>query len=196
LNNSLKPSLYLALIHYPVVNKKSEVIASAVTNLDLHDISRAARTFGAKAFFVVTPLTDQQAICRSIIRHWVDGWGAKVNPDRKDALAMIRIRDSLDDVKREIAHLEGKAPKTVATGARVGSLGKSKEIRFNDLRRMLMEHQPWLLLFGTAWGLASSVTGESDHILEPVTGPENYNHLSVRSAASVILDRLLGRQSE
>jgi len=59
-----------------------------------------------------------------------------------------------------------------------------------------MAHQPWLLLFGTAWGLASSVTGESDHVLEPVTGPGNYNHLSVRSAAAVILDRLLGRPSD
>ncbi|MCP4687771.1 MAG: RNA methyltransferase, partial [Desulfobacterales bacterium] len=35
------PNLHLALLHYPVVNKNGEPVASAVTNLDLHDISRA-----------------------------------------------------------------------------------------------------------------------------------------------------------
>ena len=54
------PKLYVALIHYPVVNKNGETIASALTNLDLHDISRAAKTYGLEAFCVVTPLEDQK----------------------------------------------------------------------------------------------------------------------------------------
>ena len=40
------PRLYLALVHYPVVNRRGEVIVSALINLDLHDIARAAKTFG------------------------------------------------------------------------------------------------------------------------------------------------------
>ncbi|MBT8330951.1 MAG: RNA methyltransferase, partial [Deltaproteobacteria bacterium] len=42
-------NLYAALIHYPVVNKNGATIASALTNLDLHDISRATKTYGLEA---------------------------------------------------------------------------------------------------------------------------------------------------
>ncbi|MGD9074482.1 MAG: RNA methyltransferase [Desulfobacteraceae bacterium] len=33
----------------------------------------------------------------------------------------------------------------------------------------------------------------ADHILDPVEGVTDYNHLSVRTAAAIILDRLAGR---
>ncbi len=52
-----------------MVNKKGEIIASAVTNLDLHDIARAARTFGVGRFFVVTPLADQKRLVEKIVAH-------------------------------------------------------------------------------------------------------------------------------
>jgi len=32
-----------------------------------------------------------------------------------------------------------------------------------------------------------------DMLLEPIEGYTDYNHLSVRSAAAIILDRLLGK---
>jgi hypothetical protein len=51
---------------------------------------------------------------------------------------------------------------------------------------------PHLLVFGTAWGLAEAFISEADYILEPITGSPDYNHLSVRTAAGIILDRLLG----
>ena len=38
------------------------MIASAVTNLDLHDIARAARTYAVDGVYVVTPLEDQRAL--------------------------------------------------------------------------------------------------------------------------------------
>ncbi len=193
MNASSTPSLYLALIHHPVVNRKKEIITAAVTTLDLHDIARAARTFGVKAFYVVTPLIDQQRLCRRLLRHWRTGWGARFNPDRAEAFRRLRIQDSLDAVKREIEAREGKRPRTVATGARMDPLGKAKQIRFKDLERRLLVQAPWLFLFGTAWGLAPSVAAEADHVLEPIRGPEAYNHLSVRSAVAIVLDRLQGR---
>ena len=61
------PNLYVALTHYPVVNKRGEIIASALTNLDLHDIARASKTFGVKSFYVVTPLSDQKLLAEKII---------------------------------------------------------------------------------------------------------------------------------
>lgn len=33
-------NLSIALIHYPVYDKNHDIVATAVTNLDIHDISR------------------------------------------------------------------------------------------------------------------------------------------------------------
>jgi hypothetical protein len=49
-------------------------------------------------------------------------------------------------------------------------------------------------LLGTGWGLTEAVLSQSDYVLEAVEGQGDYNHLSVRSAAAIILDRLLGHR--
>ena len=88
--------LYMGLLHYPVYNKRRQTIASAVTSMDLHDLSRLARTYGIKAFYVVTPLRDQQRFAERILDHWITGYGATYNPHRKEALALVRIASTLD----------------------------------------------------------------------------------------------------
>jgi len=170
-----------------VVNKKGEVISSAVTNLDLHDISRAARTFGVGRFFVVTPLADQRRLVEKIISHWQHGAGATYNPDRREALATICVAHCLDEVLQRLDREAGQRPAVVATTCRrhVGC------IDVISVRQMLKAGRPLLLLFGTAWGLAPQLLENTDFVLEPVEGPTAYNHLSVRSAAAIILDRLL-----
>lgn len=190
MNGSSKIRLYVTLLHYPVTNKNGEVIASAVTNLDLHDISRAARTYGVQAFYVVTPLEDQKALVEKIVSHWTDGKGARYNPIRREALELIRIRDSLADVADHIRAEAGMSPRTVATCAK----SHDRAIGYDCFREMLGTGDPYLLCLGTAWGLSGAFISEADHILAPVSGNTDYNHLSVRSAASVILDRLLGQQ--
>ncbi len=182
------PNLYVALAHYPVVNKRGEIIASALTNLDIHDISRAAKTYGVKAFYLVTPLADQKVLANKIIAHWTDGVGAVYNPHRRDALELIRVKDSLNDVTEDIKSKENRKPKTVATCARK----YPTSVGYIEFRDILPGEWPHLLIFGTAWGLVESVISEADFVLEPITGTTEYNHLSVRSAASIILDRLLG----
>jgi len=182
------PRLYVALTHYPVVSKRGETIASAVTNLDLHDISRAARTYGAKRFYVVTPLADQKILVERIISHWTKGLGAAYNPARRSALDLIQVKDSIADAAEEIESIEKVYPKTVATCAR----RFPSSISFEAFRDILQHGQPHLLIFGTAWGLAEPFISRADYILEPVSGRTDYNHLSVRSAAGIILDRLLG----
>ena len=183
------PNLYVALTHYPVVNKSGEIIASAVTNLDLHDISRAAKTYGEKAFYVVTPLKDQQVLAQRIMAHWTNGAGAVYNPDRRSALETIKVVDSIADVVDNIRRIENKDPKTVATCAR----DYSSSIGYDKFREILESGEPHLLIFGTAWGLAEAFITAADCILEPIKGPTDYNHLSVRTAAGIILDRLVGR---
>ena len=51
-----------------------------------------------------------------------------------------------------------------------------------------------LLVFGTGWGLAGEVIAGADALLEPVRAREatGYNHLSVRAACAILLDRLRG----
>jgi hypothetical protein len=49
-----------------------------------------------------------------------------------------------------------------------------------------------VLVFGTAWGLAPQALEQADFRLAPIAGAGEYNHLSVRSAVSIILDRALG----
>lgn len=176
----------MALTHYPVINKNGDTIASAVTNLDLHDISRLSRTYGVRAFYVITPLEDQKILVERIVSHWVKGVGADYNPKRREALELIRIRDSLRDVTAHIRSSEGQAVKTVATCARAAA----DCLSFSGLRAKLKTGAPHLLIFGTAWGLAQEVLDRADYVLAPVTGRTAYNHLSVRAAAAIILDRL------
>ena len=184
------PKLYAALIHYPVVNKNGETIASALTNLDLHDISRAAKTYGLKAFFVVTPLEDQKDLVEKIISHWTTGIGADYNPKRRSALELIRVYDSFPQALDQIAAAEGSYPITIATCARKYPASISNE----KLRAMLANGKPHVLIFGTAWGLTEEFISKADCVLEPIVGKTDYNHLSVRSAAAIILDRLLGKK--
>lgn len=181
-------SVSLALVHHPVVNKNGEVIGSAVTNLDLHDIARAARTFGVDQYYVTTPYEDQQQLVREIIDHWQTGYGARYNPARKDALSIVQVTASLGEAIAELTARYGKEPLVVMTSARI----HANTLPYSALREKIALGTPVLLLFGTAHGLAPEVMETADAVLPPIQGSTAYNHLSVRSAVSIILDRLLG----
>jgi hypothetical protein len=183
-------NLHVALIHYPVVNKNGETVASAVTNLDLHDIARAARTFGARALYVITPLDDQRELVEKIVRHWTKGPGGVHNPKRREALELIRVTASLEETQSHITKKYGRPPVIVATCAR----RYPKSVAFTALVERLQTGTPHLLLFGTAWGLAPELITASDILLEPIGDHEGYNHLSVRCAAAIVLDRLMMRR--
>jgi len=180
----------VALIHYPVINKNGDTVASAVTNLDLHDIARLVKTFGLSTFYVVTPLKDQKKLVGKIISHWTTGVGATYNPKRREALELVRIRDSLQEVLAHIHKNRNCFPKTVVTSASQ----TTESISFGVFRDMLKAGNPYLLLLGTAWGLSESLIAEADYVLEPIKGVSDYNHLSVRSAAAIIMDRLMGEK--
>jgi hypothetical protein len=172
-----------------MLNKRKEVVATSVTNLDLHDISRAARTYNAEGFFVVHPAPGQQELIREIQSFWQEGYGGQYNPDRKEAFSLFHLVSDLEEVKQIINDQTGKKPLTIATDAKrypnSVSYLKLKDMIFN-------EDQVFLLLFGTGSGMLAETVESCDYILEPLPGAGNYNHLSVRSAVSIILDRLLG----
>ena len=189
MKKSYKTNLYVALTHYPVVNKNGDIITSAVTNLDLHDISRAAKTYGVRSFYVVTPLADQKALIDKIVSHWVKGIGARYNPKRREALDLISVKNSLDEVIDHICKNGGDSPKTVVTSA----VNSSRNISFSKFREMMKDGNLYLLIFGTGWGLSEEFITMADYALGPIMGNTDYNHLSVRSATAIILDRLFGK---
>jgi hypothetical protein len=186
--NSYSANVTVALVHHPVVDKNGQTIAAAVTSLDLHDIARACKTFGVGAFYVVTPLMDQQELVRQIIVHWVTGVGSQYNPDRQSALELIRLKASLAEVMDEFRHAAGREPCKVVTSARM----EKSDLSCPDLKQMLQEDRSVVLVFGTAWGLAPDLVRDADFRLAPITGPGEYNHLAVRSAVAIILDRIAG----
>ncbi len=182
--------LYIGLLHYPVYNKNDEIIASAITNFDLHDMSRLAMTYGVKRFFVITPLDDQRKLAERIMLHWTNGYGARYNIDRKEAFKVMEITTSLEAATEKIREIEGEEPILIATDASKKGQGS---ITFSSTIEILNSEKTVFILFGTAWGLHEKVIDRADFMLEPIKGKNEYNHLSVRTAAGIILDRLAGR---
>lgn len=182
-------NLAIALLHYPVYNKHREVVTTALTNLDQHDIARSSRTFGLDRFYIVTPAEEQRRLAERISGHWQEGWGADYNPDRRSALEIVRVCPTLADAVADFQAGFTKKVKVAITGAaeRPGS------IELATFRNLLEDsQQPYLLLLGTGWGLTEECFAQADYILKPIAGNGSYNHLSVRSAAAIMLDRLKG----
>ncbi|MBK8481755.1 MAG: tRNA (guanosine(37)-N1)-methyltransferase TrmD [Proteobacteria bacterium] len=182
----------IALLHHPVYDRDGQVVTTALTNLDLHDIARSARTYGLERYFVATPLTSQQELVQRILGHWRTGHGANTHASRAEALARVEVAADLDAVIAAISARAGRPPLVVATTAarRPGQLDEAA------LRRRWEPGQPLLLLLGTGWGLTQALLDRADAVLLPLGGPGEYNHLSVRSAAAILLDRLFGLRQE
>jgi hypothetical protein len=183
--------LAIALVHHPVLDKAGDVVTSAVTNIDVHDLSRSARTFGATDFFVTTPIEAQRTLVDTILGHWTRGSSGERIPSRRDALGIVRVVSTLDDA---IAALGGREAVEVWTTAARSDAGTAPMIpTYGEAAARLQSDDPRavLVVFGTSWGLAPSLVAASDHRLPPIEGPTAYNHLSVRAACAIILDRLV-----
>jgi hypothetical protein len=180
--------LYIALLHYPVINKEGKVVATAIANMDIHDIARTAKTFGVERFYVINPIEAQRRLAGQIISHWREGYGATYNPSRKDAFEKVAIKTDLDEVLAEISTVNGCRPQIIVTGANF----QGEVLTCVNLREVLkINHLPYLLIFGTGSGIAQEVVNQADYRLEPIRGKDGYNHLAVRSAVAVILDRVV-----
>jgi len=91
-------SISIALVHYPVKDKRGNLAATSITNFDIHDIARTARTYGVERFYIVNPMPTQKEFARRIIRHWSEGFGSQYNPTRQIALEIATVVDDLGDV--------------------------------------------------------------------------------------------------
>lgn len=186
-----KPQVWLSLVHYPVYNKKAEVVNTSVTNLDIHDIARAAATFGLSGYYLVQPAPAQQELISTLLKHWQYGFGARYNPDRHRALSAIKLTKSIEEAVADIEQQCGEKPRIIVTSAKP----HSNMTGYAEMRELIQQSdRPYLLMFGTGWGLTDELMSTADYVLRPIYGVDDYNHLSVRSAVSIILDRLFGER--
>ncbi len=186
----MRRPIHVALIHWPVLDRTGQIVCTNVTNFDIHDIARASRTYGVEKYFIVNRMQEQLSFVARVLDHWRVGVGSKYNPKRKTALGMVELKETLEDV---IGTFPDR-PMVISTSAR--DRGK-RRISFKELRQEIWDSsstQPILLVFGTGFGLSESVFELCDGLLEPMRGAsaDDYRHLSVRSAVSICLDRLLG----
>ena len=206
---------WAALVHHPVYDRRQRLVTTAITNLDIHDIARSACTFGLAGYLVVTPIAAQRELAERILGHWreelllltrgaaAEGVPASARTEavgletggredgfRGHALARVEVVASIEEAVALVARrCQGQEPLVVATSARSrpGAIGPR-----GLLAEAARATRPLLLLFGTGWGLAEEVLDRVHHLLTPIRGQSDYNHLSVRSAAAIVLDRLFG----
>jgi hypothetical protein len=207
-----------ALVHHPVYDRRHRVVTTAITNLDIHDIARSACTFGLAGYLVVTPIAAQRELAERILGHWREellllagggvardgaveastevgtpGAGGPQDSFRGHALARVEVVASVEEAVALVAgRCQGEAPVVVATSARLHPDGPGAIGSCELVAEVARGPRPLLLLFGTGWGLAEEVLDRVHHLLTPIRGHSDYNHLSVRSAAAIVLDRLFG----
>ena len=186
----LRARTHLALVHHPVVDRTGAVITTALTNFDIHDLARSSLTYGLAGYHIVTPITSQRDKAAHIARLWIDDAHGE---HRAAALRLVRTAASIDEVIEAMTAEHGTAPIVVASSARAGSFPGVPRRSPSALRAEAgADPAPLLLLLGTGWGLAESLIPSVSRMLAPIEGASDWNHLSVRSAGAILLDRLFG----
>ncbi len=184
--SDLAARTHVALVHHPVVDRAGAVITTALTNFDVHDLARSAMTYGLAGVHIVTPVTSQREKADHIAALWM---ADEQGEHRAQALRLVRTADSIETVIADLGD-----PLVVATSAREGAFGAAKRCTPLALHAEAgVSRAPLLVLFGTGWGLAESLIPSVSRVLAPIEGGSSWNHLSVRSAVAVMLDRLFGR---
>jgi tRNA (guanine37-N1)-methyltransferase len=184
--------IYIGLVHYPVKDREGNIVTTAVTNLDVHDLSRSSRSYGLAGYYVITPIEAQRELVDKILEHWIDGSGKRRVPQRGEALSLCTPIDSIDATLAAIEAKHGQAPVIAITAARLPPHLKPSTLA-EIQHQMRTGSRPWLVLFGTGHGLANEVLERAEVALPPIR-PGVYNHLSVRAAGAITLDRLFGDQ--
>lgn len=181
---------HVALVHHPVFDRQGAIVSSAVTNFDVHDIARSCATYGLGSYFVVTPVASQ----RDKVDHITEVWKDDVKDHRLAALARVRPVAAIAEAVAALREATGAEPLVVATTATEARFTAAVRRSPAQLVRdaIAAPGRPVLLLFGTGWGLVDDQIPEVSHVLSPISGRPAWNHLSVRSAVAILLDRMFG----
>ena len=178
-------NISFCLMHYPVNLEKGRIGVSSLTNLDIHDIARISRSYGLARFYVLTPLVDQLELLRQILKHW------QGDSDRARALELVCPVATFEEMNAAATAFHGCRPKYVASSAQWPEKKNAPPpLAPADILKMSAK-EPVVICLGTARGLGREVLDLCDAQLRPIRFL-NENHLSVRSAAAIIADRILG----
>ncbi len=183
--------LSIALLHHPVVDRHDQLYTTAITNIDVHDIARSSCTYGLDQYYLVSPISAQRELGLSIADFWISGSGHRRNADRARAMGLVNVQAEFQGCIDREQELVGEKPLLISTSAKLCEI---KTIDYAKGRDLIAQHKSTILVFGTGYGLAPEILEQSDFLLEPIYGHDDYNHLSVRSAAAIILDRLRARK--
>ena len=121
-----------------------------------------------------------------IIYHWREGVGGEHSPQRKRALAAAKMVRTVEAAFDDVAAAEGREPFVVATTAR-----RTQDALPAEDLWTAAGGRPVLLLFGTGNGLTEDILFAADAVLEPISGSGDFNHLPVRAAVAIYVDRIL-----
>ena len=157
----------IALVHDPVVEKSGKQIVSSITTLDIHDMARIGRTYGAKSVYIVTPVQEQKLMVDRIKGHWLDDDSLpKSGAKRIEALSLIKVVPSVEQAVADAKERSGPGVKLLATSATGGG---GEELSPADFLKAAGGADEWLILFGTAYGMAESLLKKADCRLAPVS---------------------------
>jgi hypothetical protein len=134
-------------------------------------------------------VAEQREFAIRVLDHWRLDYGRLYDSRRREALDLVEVVEDLDAALKAAEIVAKTSPLLVYTSAR-----ESGGASYEELRSKVENPggPPMMLMFGTGFGLAPAMRERAGIVLNAVRGPGQYNHLSVRAAASVILDRLAG----
>lgn len=181
-------AISFCLCHYPVFLDQKRTGTSSLTNLDIHDIARISFTYGMGPFYALTPLADQLELLRGILRHWLRPGAPKENSDRSQALKLVRPVQSYGEVEKDATAYYGEKPVWVLTSARWPR--RITPLAPRDILD-LSAKKPVIICLGTARGLDAENMDVEFVPMRPIRFTSE-NHLSVRAAAAILADRILG----
>ncbi len=188
------PNHYCVLLHNDVMLPGDIIGNSSVTSIDIHDIARSSTTYNIKKYFIVTRLDSQKKLVKKFLEFWQSDEKASINPSRAFALKHVLLKSELSEVIEDIANLEGLEPITIVTSSR-RNRDHPNMISYRDQIKIWEKKRPIIFIFGTSHGISNALIEKFDYKLLPLEGLEEFNFLSVRSAAAIVFDRWLGFNS-
>ncbi|BBJ27892.1 RNA methyltransferase [Athalassotoga saccharophila] len=181
--------IYVGVLHYPSIGKDGRIVTTAVVNMDVHDIARTCRTYLVKKYYIVNNLPVQKQIVLRVLNFWGSDFGKNYNSSRFEALKLVKMVSYYEDLIEDITRVEGCEPVKIFTSAKK----RDNMVSYATLRNMIVrDERPFLFLFGTGQGMPKEILETCDISLEPIRAFSDYNHLSVRSAVAITLDRAIG----
>ncbi len=182
-------NVHVAVLHYPMIGKDGKIITTAVANMDVHDIARTCRTYNVKRYYIVNNLPMQRQIVMRVLNYWKSGFGREYNPSRAEALGMVKIVSYYEDLVEDITSENGVPPVKIFTSAKI----RKNTVSYEKMKSVVLnEKRPLLFLFGTGRGMPLEISETCEFSLEPIRAKSDFNHLSVRSAVAITLDRIIG----